>query len=120
VPRILPAIAAVLLLTAAPAAAQVCKIRGPRPLMTHDMVQWTLTLKRDTTCLHGVRSASLILDRVLLATPPKFGFAQVEAYGLTYRPNPGFTGEDSLSLVFLGSTAKSRGTSTIEIRISVE
>ncbi len=89
--------------------------------MTSDVVNWTLVLKGDTTCLHGVRSASLILDTVLLAAPPRSGRASVQGYGLTYRPDPGFRGEDSLSLVFLGSTAKVKnGTSRVEIRITVE
>ena len=46
--------------------------------------------------------------------------SNAKAYGLTYRPNPGFKGKDSLSLVFLGATAKARGTSTIEVQISVD
>jgi hypothetical protein len=103
------------------ASAQICRLKGPRPLLAHDTVSWTLTVPADTVCLHGVRSASLILDRVMMAQKPRSGEATVKGYGLTYRPNPGFKGEDTLSLVFLGSTAKIRnGTSTIEIAITVE
>ena len=102
--------------------AQVCASEAPPPhyLLTADTVDWAIQVGSGKGCVRGLRRRDIVLEKVTLTAPPKFGSVQLVGPGFRYTANPGFHGEDSFNVQVSGLAGKIRGTSTIRIAVSVK
>jgi Bacterial Ig domain len=102
------------------ASAQTCVTQAPRYLLTSDTVDWSIQVGSGQSCVRGLRSGNVVLQKVTLTTPPKSGNLQLVGPGFRYTANPEFHGEDSFSVEVSGFTGQVRGTSTIHVAVSVK
>jgi len=100
--------------------AEVCVSQAPHYSLTSDTVDWSIQLASGQSCVRGLRSGNIVLERVTLTTPPKSGKVQLVGPGFRYTANPGFHGDDSFIVEMLGRAGKTRGTSTIHVVVSVK
>ena len=114
------ALAAVSAMRSHEASAQSCVIENPHYLLTSDSVDWSIQVASGKSCVRGFRIGNVLLERVSLIVPPKFGDVELVGPGFRYTAKPGFHGEDSFSVEVLGRTNKVRGTSTIRVAVSVK
>jgi len=71
-----------------------------------------LTVPRNGRCSHAVSGDA---GQVQIVTPPRNGRAEASAGGVTYAPNPGFTGTDEY--VFSGRSTSGRVQVTVSVRV---
>jgi hypothetical protein len=100
-------------------AQQLCPIDAPRYRLQDDTVSWSMTIVNDHSCVHGVRFGNILLDSLKLSSPPRFGEVALQGWGFKYSPNAGFHGQDTFSLTVVGALRGTRGSSTIEVNVSV-
>ena len=104
---------------AAPAQAGDCLVEGPLPHLDSQPVEWTFAIAGGQRCLRGLRSGAMLLDSVAIGAPARFGEATAQGYGFAYQAPKGFKGEDLFSVVMSGRYRGVRGTSTINVRVTV-
>src|SRR5262245_11691491 len=100
--------------------AQTCVSQAPRYSLTSDTADWSIQVSSGQSCVRGLRSGNIVLQRVTLTTPPKSGNVQLVGPGFRYTANPGFHGEDSFIVEVSGLAGKVPGTSTIHVVVSVK
>ena len=100
--------------------AQTCATQAPRYGLTSDTVDWSIQVASGQSCVRGLRSGNIVLEKVSLTSPPKSGNVQLVGPGFRYTGNPGFHGEDSFIIEVSGLAGKVRGTSTIRVVVSVK
>jgi hypothetical protein len=102
--------------------AQTCVSQAPPPhyLLTSDTVDWSIQVRSGQSCVRGLRSGNVVLQKVTLTTPSKSGNVQLVGPGFRYTANPEFHGEDSFSVEVSGFAGQVRGTSTIHVAVSVK
>ena len=86
-----------------------------RYLLTSDTVHWSIQLASGQSCVRGVHFGNVLLERISLINPPKFGKLDLVGPGFRYTANPGFHGEDTFSVEVLGTVNKITGSSTIHV-----
>jgi hypothetical protein len=96
-----------------------CAIYGPPYSLSSDSVNWTMTLASGQACLRGLRANLTTIDEIKLITPPKYGRVTVEGPGFLYKGDPGFLGQDSFSFEVAGKVNRVKGSSKINILVSV-
>jgi hypothetical protein len=100
--------------------AQTCVSQGPHYLLTSDTVDWSIQVGSEQSCVRGLRSGNVVLQKVTLTTPPKSGNVQLVGPGFRYTANPEFHGDDSFSVEVSWFAGQVRGTSTIHVAVSVK
>ena len=61
----------------------------------------------------------MTLDSVSIASPAKIGEATAQGYSFSYRAPRDFKGEDLFSVKMVGTNRRIRGSSTIQVYVSV-
>ena len=59
------------------------------------------------------------LDSVSISTPAKAGQATVQGYSFSYKAPQGFKGEDTFAVTMTGANYRIRGSSIIQVHVSV-
>ena len=110
---------ALLLLGAPCAQADYCIIDGPPPRLDSQPVEWKFTIASGVSCIRGLRGAAMQLDSVSISTPAKAGVATVQGYSFSYRAPREFKGEDGFAVTMTGVNRRIRGSSIIQVHVSV-
>lgn len=103
-------------------ARQLCHVDTPRYRLQDDTVSWSMTIPDGRSCIHGTRFGNIQFGSLKLTSPPHFGqvVLQVPAFSaFKYSPSVGFQGQDAFSLTVVGAVRGTRGSSTIEVNVSV-
>ena len=114
-----PLVPAWLLLGMLGAHAGGCIIEGPPPRLDSQPVEWTFTIASGQSCTRGLRSGAMTLDSVSIGSPAKVGEATAQGYSFSYRAPRDFKGEDSFAVTMVGTNRRIRGSSTIQVHVSV-
>ena len=100
--------------------AETCQIaNAPRFHLNSDAVEWTIQIASGQTCLRGLNHGVIRIDAVKLTSPPKSGQVTVKGPGFSYQANPNFEGRDAFILQVSGTSVRTRGTSDINVTVSV-
>ena len=110
---------ALVLLGAPCARAGYCVTDGPAPRLDSQPVEWKFTIASGESCIRGLRSGAMQLDSVKISTPAKVGQATVQGYSFSYQAPRGFKGEDAFAVTMTGANYRIRGSSTIQVYVSV-
>ena len=110
---------ALLLLGAPCAEAGYCIVDGPPPRLDSQPIEWKFTIASGESCIRGLRSGAMQLDSVSISTPAKVGQATVQGYSFSYKAPRGFKGEDAFAVTMTGANYRIRGSSTIQVYVSV-
>ena len=110
---------ALLLLGAPCAEAGYCVVDGPQPRLDSQPVEWKFTIASGESCVRGLRSGAMQLDSVSISTPAKVGQATVQGYSFSYKAPRGFKGEDAFAVTMTGANYRIRGSSIIQVHVSV-
>ena len=108
-----------LLLGAPCAEAGYCTVDGPQPRLDSQPIEWKFTIASGESCIRGLRSGAMQLDSVSISTPAKAGQATVQGYSFSYKAPQGFKGEDTFSVTMTGANYRIRGSSIIQVHVSV-
>jgi hypothetical protein len=100
-------------------AQQLCHVDAPRYRLQDDTVSWSMTIVTGHSCIHGTRLGNIQFASLKLTSPPRFGEVALQGSGFMYSPNIGFHGQDEFSLTVVGAFRGTRGSSTIEVNVSV-
>jgi hypothetical protein len=101
------------------ASAQTCFVNAPQYRLSGDTVSWEMTVSEDRSCIKGVRFAKFQFDGLALISLPRFGKVELLGAGFRYSPKAEFRGKDSFSLRVDGVVDGKRGSSTIEVIVSI-
>jgi hypothetical protein len=103
-----------------PPSAETCQISGaPRFQLNSDAVEWTLQIVSGQTCLRGLNHGVIRIDGVKLTSPPRSGQVTVKGPGFSYQADSNFEGRDAFILQVSGTSVRTRGTSEINVTVSV-
>ena len=104
-----------------PPSAETCRIsRAPRFQLNSDAVDWTLEIIRVARhCIRGLNHGVIRIDGVKLTSPPKSGQVTVKGPGFSYQAKSNFEGQDAFILQVSGTSVRTRGTSDINVTVSV-
>lgn len=102
-----------------PVFAQTCSMDGPHYNLSADTVGWSMQITSGRSCVRGLRFGNVEIESVKLVSPPQSGEVELHGSGFTYTPKADFNGQDSFSLAVIGAIKKKRGTSTINVTVSV-
>src|SRR5947199_9580933 len=100
--------------------ATACVMYGPTYHLSSDVVDWSMTLASGQSCLRGLRANLTTLDEIKIVTAPLNGQLTVEGPAFIYRGDPSFTGVDRFSFLVTGKINRVRGSSTINVVVSVK
>jgi hypothetical protein len=100
--------------------AQSCLVDAPRYNLREDTVSWLMTMVSGHRCVRGVRFSDIQFEGLKLTSPPQFGEVVLQSSGFIYSPKADFHGQDSFALAVFGVANRKRGSSTIQITVSVE
>jgi hypothetical protein len=96
-----------------------CRVR-PIPLTLGSDADISIAVPGRTPCTILVRAGDAVLDEVAITAPPGRGtLAARGRTGVTYRPSPGFKGDDSFAFSLRGRSSAVTGTSTIRVRARI-
>jgi hypothetical protein len=101
------------------ASAQSCLVDAPRYNLAEDTVSWSMTTASGHNCIRGVRFSNVQFESLKLTSPPQFGEVVLHGSGFIYSPKADFHGQDSFSMTVLGAVNGKRGSSTIQVAVSV-
>jgi len=96
-----------------------CIVNGPLPRLDSQSVEWTFEIASGQSCIRGLRSGAMLLDNVSLSSPAKFGVTTVQGYSFSYRAPANFKGEDNFAVTMSGVYRRVRGSSVIQVHVSV-
>jgi hypothetical protein len=112
---------ALLLLAVEPGFANPCALDDrPYYRLASETVEWSLSIAPGQSCVRGVRSGSVILDKVEVISAPQSGHLTLQGPAFTYQADPDFQGLDSFTLQISGKIYRVSGTSTIIINVGVK
>jgi hypothetical protein len=107
------------LLNGQAAFAQSCLVDARRYNLRDDIVTWSMTMASGHSCVRGVRFSNVQFESLKLTSPPKFGQVILQGSGFIYSPKADFNGQDSFSIEVFGAIDRKRGSSTIQVTVSV-
>jgi hypothetical protein len=99
-------------------AQQLCHVDAPRYRLQDDTVSWSITIINGHSCIRGVRFGNIQFDSLKLVSSPQFGEVALQGAGFIYSPRANFHGQDTFSLIVVGTAGGKRGSSTIEVTVS--
>ena len=107
------------LLSGSVASAQSCLVDAPRYNLREDTVSWSMTVVSGRNCIRGVRLSNTQFEGLKLTSPPQSGEVVLRGSGFIYSPRANFHGQDSFSIAVFGAVNRRRGSSTIQVTVSV-
>jgi hypothetical protein len=115
----LGAVCVIMLLWAASIGASHCHA-PPMPLALGTESHVSIALRANTACTIRVSAANVALGDVVVGMPPRHGtLAPRGRTGATYRPAPGFKGDDSFAFAIRARSSSDADMSVIRVRASV-
>src|SRR5262249_29151038 len=101
------------------ALAQPCVIDRSPYILLADTVDWSMKIASGRSCISGVRLANVEIESVEVVAPPSSGQVTMHGPGFSYTAKANFDGQDSFTLVVFGAIKKKRGSSTINVLVSI-
>jgi hypothetical protein len=103
-----------------PPSAETCQLaNAPRFQLNSDAVEWTIQIVSGQRCLRGLNHGVIRIDAVKLTSLPQSGQVTVKGPGFSYQANSNFEGRDAFILQVSGTSVRTRGTSDINVAVSV-
>lgn len=96
-----------------------CRV-APIPLVPDKVSEVSISLSVGTSCTILVQPGSLIVEKIVIGTPPERGTLMLRGRtGVVYRPHPGSRGEDSFAFSLNSRSGPTSATSTIRVRARI-
>jgi hypothetical protein len=112
---------ALLLLAPAPMlAGGTCMLRPEAFMLRSDTVRWSIRIRSGAECIQGLRWSTLIIEGISVTEQPKLGKLVLGGPSFRYISDPGAHGTDSFKLKIDGTSLRIKGTSSIEVEVSVD
>jgi len=89
-------------------------------LLRSDTVRWSIRIRSGDECIQGLRWSTLMIDGVSVAEQPKLGRLMLSGPSFRYISTPGALGADRFTLKVDGASLRVKGSSLIEVDVSVE
>jgi hypothetical protein len=99
--------------------ADACMLNAPRYQLASDTVRWSLELSGGEACIRGVRFNNVLVDSLIILSAPQSGHVTLKGTGFSYKATSDFQGRDFFSLLVSGRIKNGRGSSTIEVEVSL-
>jgi hypothetical protein len=114
------ALAFVLLWSPAPASAGgICLLHPAGFRLQADTVHWSMKIDSGAECIQGLRWSTIMIEDIAIVDPPKLGRLQLQGPSFRYFSNPGAQGSDSFKLSISGTSLRLKGSSFIEVDVTV-
>ena len=84
-----------------------------------DTVQWSVKIESGGECIQGLRWSTLIIDNISVVDQPKLGRVSLQGPSFRYFSNAGAKGTDSFKLLIGGTSLRIKGTSLVEVEVTV-
>ena len=97
-----------------------CLLSGPPYQLASDTVNWSMTVGSGQSCIRGLRGRWNTLDDITLLSRPEFGQVTFQGPGLRYTAKPDYHGQDSFAILLSGEIFGVKGSSTVQIMVSVK
>jgi hypothetical protein len=118
--RFATALAFVLLWSPAPASAGgTCLLHPTGFRLQADTVHWSMKIDSGAECIQGLRWSTIMIEDIAIVDPPKLGRLQLQGPSFRYFSNPGAQGSDSFKLSISGTSLRLKGSSFIEVDVTV-
>jgi hypothetical protein len=88
--------------------------------LASETVEWSMTIAPGQTCIRGIRSGSITLDKFEVVSAPQSGHLSLQGPAFTYQAAPDFQGIDSFTLLISGKMYRVSGTSTVRVTVIVK
>jgi hypothetical protein len=84
-----------------------------------DTVHWSIKIASGAECIQGLRWSTIMIEDISIVDQPKLGRLQLQGPSFRYFSNPGAQGTDSFKLSISGTSLRLKGTSWIEVDVTV-
>jgi hypothetical protein len=84
-----------------------------------DTVHWSIKIESGAECIQGLRWSTIMIEDISIVDQPKLGRLQLQGPSFRYFSNPGAQGTDSFKLSISGTSLRLKGTSWIEVDVTV-
>jgi hypothetical protein len=84
-----------------------------------DTVHWSVKIGSGGECIQGLRWSTIMIENISIIDQPKFGRLLLQGPSFRYFSNPGAQGTDSFKLSISGTSVQLKGTSLIEVDVTV-
>jgi hypothetical protein len=109
----------VLAWSATPALAGNCLLHPDAFRLQSDTVHWSVKIESGGECIQGLRWSTITIEDISIVDQPKLGRLSLQGPSFHYFSNPGAQGTDSFKLSVSGTSLRLKGTSLIEVDVSV-
>jgi hypothetical protein len=97
-----------------------CIVSGPHYGLTSDILKWSIKIVSGQSCIRGLRFNNVVIESLKLVFPPQTGQVILRGPSFVYSAKSEYGGEDSFTVAVSGTINKLRGSSIIQITVSVE
>jgi hypothetical protein len=84
-----------------------------------DTVHWSVKIESGGECIQGLRWSTIMIENISIIDQPKLGRLLLQGPSFRYFANPGVQGTDSFKLSISGTSLRLKGTSLIEVDVTV-
>jgi hypothetical protein len=84
-----------------------------------DTVHWSVKIESGGECIQGLRWSTIMIENISIIDQPKLGRLLLQGPSFRYFSNPGAQGTDSFKLSISGMSVRLKGTSLIEVDVTV-
>jgi hypothetical protein len=84
-----------------------------------DTVHWSVKIESGGECIQGLRWSTIMIENISIIDQPKLGRLLLQGPSFRYFSNPGAQGTDSFKLSISGTSVRLKGTSLIEVDVTV-
>jgi hypothetical protein len=92
----------------------------PAPFrLQSDNVHWSVKIDSGAECIQGLRWSTIMIEDISIVDQPKLGRVLIQGPSFRYFSNPGAQGSDSFKLSISGTSLRLKGTSLIEVDVTV-
>jgi hypothetical protein len=109
----------VLAWSATPALGANCLLHPDAFRLQSDTVHWSVKIESGGECIQGLRWSTITIEDISIVDEPKLGRLSLQGPSFRYFSNPGAQGTDSFKLSISGTSLRLKGTSLIEVDVSV-
>lgn len=109
----------VLAWSATPALGGNCLLHPDAFRLQSDTVHWSVKIESGGECIQGLRWSTTMIEDISIVDQPKLGRLSVQGPSFRYFANPGAQGTDLFKLLITGTSLRQKGTSLIEVDVSV-
>ena len=96
-----------------------CLLRPDAFRLQSDTVHWSIKIESGAECIQGLRWSTILIEDISIVDQPKLGRLQLQGPSFRYFSNPGAQGTDSFKLSISGTSLRLKGTSWIEVDVTV-